>query len=210
MPPKRVKKVMTLPINVIFGHLQVRLLLLCHGTTWTQHSIMQHLCVGEKSINFVHSHKFWFYDTDRIHLSIELLPAMCCMAFSYMLLDDAINLPILWNIYQTKPNRTNIALRLSVCRKKQGCAFGCTRTPRCSSRDRSSGLTNTWTWSWTTRSRSERNETRWEEFFSRGTQSRWYKRPSQWRRNNKKIERKEKTSTSHATNDENPNKKRKE
>jgi hypothetical protein len=24
MPPKRVKKVMTLPINVIFGHLQVR------------------------------------------------------------------------------------------------------------------------------------------------------------------------------------------
>jgi len=27
MPPKRVKKVMTMPINVIFGHLQVRVFL---------------------------------------------------------------------------------------------------------------------------------------------------------------------------------------
>ena len=29
MPPKRVKKVMTMPINVIFGHLQVRKHMLC-------------------------------------------------------------------------------------------------------------------------------------------------------------------------------------
>ena len=31
MPPKKVKRVMTLPINVIFSHLQVGIILGCHG-----------------------------------------------------------------------------------------------------------------------------------------------------------------------------------
>ena len=50
MPPKRVKKVMTLPINVIFGHLQVRRvafvrLCVC-GVLCLQDASVRNLCPG--------------------------------------------------------------------------------------------------------------------------------------------------------------------
>ena len=39
MPPKRVKKVMTMPINVIFGHLQVRKNMLCRDVSSLTHNL---------------------------------------------------------------------------------------------------------------------------------------------------------------------------
>ena len=177
---------MTLPINVIFGHLQVGRLgsAPCYGWLLTYDNFV--FSSADCAVAFENSWNFH----DKLFTSRNTL-SFCSDDFSFScpitrivamhptaglcLLDAALSL--LWN----GPRTTHSPPQ---CRKKQEYASGYTRTQRCRSRGKSSALTNTWTWYWTTPSRLERNETRWGEFCSRGTQSRAYRRPILWKKNN--------------------------
>lgn len=167
MPPKRVKKVMTLPINVIFSHLQVRFVVhtLC-CSLWTDRIERQYMSVS--SIEFKTAPSNLLSRWSGCWL-VYLFSWLVCLFLSYYSYT---------NIYNTH-------------RKKHASDYPYMKIHVFKLKVKLLDLMNTWTWSWKMRWKLIPRATsgwKWDAFCSRATRLPCYKKHSRFdlcsRRNN--------------------------